>query len=282
MRCEHAIFGFSIMEQPGPGGGRLVFFDPQERRVSSLRVFLLNPYVRVVCSAPPAIYRNGVIGTLGLVIGFFIAALFSLRGAVQAFGGKTFIPSRAERWLVACGIGFLGIGYLLWLTTVQYVQTVIGGEAPFSTSTYLTVLLFLIMYAFVIARMMRSIRVLNVERASVTHWIGHFLREQGIAFTVSRGKSRFILTPKAQIRVAYFPLTRHAFVFYPRRNAPNNFDYRRLRRHLSMCAWEAHSNGRCWLAGFANTIACIFFIASMETASYFLIRLLRGFYGDFS
>ncbi|HSI83392.1 MAG TPA: hypothetical protein VK970_06385, partial [Candidatus Methylacidiphilales bacterium] len=30
IRCEHELFGFSIMEQPGPYGGRLVFFDTQE------------------------------------------------------------------------------------------------------------------------------------------------------------------------------------------------------------------------------------------------------------
>ncbi|PTY02015.1 hypothetical protein DB346_10410 [Verrucomicrobia bacterium LW23] len=280
MRCEHTIFGFSIMEQPGPAGGRLVFFDAQERRVSSLRVFLLNPYVRVVCAAPFPILRNALLGTFLLVLGFFISGLFTLRDTLHALRGKTVLPSRIERWLVAVGTLCIGIGYLFWLTSVRYVHHAVGGEAPVATSTYLSVLLFLILYAYIITRLLRSIHILNVERESLLHWIRTYLRAAQIPFTERGG--RFLLQPgSSEIRVAYFPLTRHAFVFYPLRNSPKGFDPNHLRRHLRQCVWEAYANGRCWFAAFANFLACGFFFASMQTSSYFLIRLLRGISGNF-
>jgi YD repeat-containing protein len=250
------------------------YFDRHGRPLSALRVFIINPHLHALHTAPvmliSARYGAGATG-----VGALLALFIALRKASFTRHRRVYIPTPLERFIGWFGIFAIGEGMIRFFITIWWAY--VGYQnGQMGYGVYVFEGVYILFFLYRLWRMRVTMRVLNISRADIHGLLREFFAKAQVEARWMEERQAFI-TENLDVRLRYFRQKCHAYLSFRARHRAGVELARGLADHLRAQAGSIESLPRTKaIALYYPSVAACYFLLS-ATAFYTLWQLIKRY-----
>jgi hypothetical protein len=187
------------------------FYDRYGQPLSRLRVFIINPHLHALRTAP-VMQLSARCGAFGAAVGALLAMFIALRKGAHTRRRRVYIPTPVERFIGWLGIFAIGEGMIRFFITIWWAY--IGYQnGRMGRGVYILETLYILFFIYRLFRMLRTMRVLNISRADVHGLVREFFEKAHLDAKWLEEKQLFV-TPNLKVRLRYFAQKSHAYISF--------------------------------------------------------------------
>jgi len=247
------------------------YFDREGRRMSTLRVFVINPHLHALRTTT-VMRRSARYGAGAAGLGALLAAFLALRKSIHTKRRTVYVPTPLERFLGWFSVFAIFEGTLRFLITIYWawVGYQNGNMGP---GVYVLETIFIVFFLYRLSRLRFTMRVLNIYREDIDRLIRDFLVKAHLKPEWIEARKSFVTDPLS-IRINYSRTKYHAYLafFHIHRRELARGLAKYIRAQVGSLQGPPVSR---IIAFYYPTVAVAYFLLAL-TAFYTLWQLIKG------
>ncbi len=265
---------FSYKTALGPSSRTNIYYDRTGRRMSRLRVFIINPHLHAL-RENRAMKWSARLGAAGAGLGSLLGGWLALRKSSHTRRRKVYVPTPVERFLGWFSVFAILEGSLRFFMTV-YWAWVNYQNGSMGNGFNVLETVFISFFLYRLYRMSVTMRVLNIERDDVHNLLRAFFAKADLKAEWVEAHRRY-LTPPLDVRVDYFRQKFHAYLAFTRRGPKGLEVARDLAAFIRAQTGGILGPARTRLLAFYYPSVAICYFLLAFTAFYTLYQLVKGY-----
>jgi hypothetical protein len=247
------------------------FYDLNGHPMSRLRVFIINPHLHMLETAP-VMQASARCGACAAGLGALLACLLALRKSYHTKRRTVYVPTRSERFLGWFSVFAILEGSLRFFMTI-YWAWVRYENGRVSYGIYILEAIFIVFFLYRLMRIRVTLRVLNISRTDIERLIRAYFAQAGLEPKWDAASQSFIVEGLT-LRLDYSPEKCHAYLSFSHLHRPELA--RGLANFIRAQAGTIQSAPRTRpIAFYYPSVALCYFLLSI-TGFYTLWQLLKG------
>jgi hypothetical protein len=247
------------------------YFDREGRRMSTLRVFVINPHLHALRTTT-VMRRSARYGAGAAGLGALLAAFLALRKSSHTKRRTVYVPTPLERFLGWFSIFAIFEGTLRFLITIYWAW--VGYQnGRMGPGVYVLETIFIVFFLYRLSRLRFTMRVLNIHREDIDRLIRDFFVKAHLKPEWIEARKSFV-TDALSVRVNYSQAKYHAYLafFHIHRRGLAGALAQYLRARVGSIQGPSVSR---IIAFYYPTVAIAYFLLAL-TAFYTLWQLIKG------
>jgi hypothetical protein len=248
------------------------FYDRKGRPMSKLRVFIINPHLRLL-KAFPVMQLSARLGAAGAGLGALLAMGITLRKASFTRRRRVYVPTPLERFIGWFGVFAIGEGMIRFFITIwwAYVRYHNGQMGP---GVYLLEGAYIAFFLYRLLRMRVTMRVLNISRADIHGLIREFFSRAHLEPKWIEERHKFT-TENLDLSLRYFAQKCHAYLAFRARHRAGADLARGLAQYIRSQVGTVHSSPRTRAIALYYPSVAVCYALLAFTAFYTLWQLVK-------
>jgi YD repeat-containing protein len=251
-----------------------IFYDRHGREMSNLRIFIINPHLHLLKTAPVMLW-SAYLGTGAAGLGSLLACYIALRKSSHTKRRKVFVPTAWERFLGWFSVFGIFEGSLRFFMTVYWAWIVYeNGQMGPAFSIVETI--FVCFFLYRLYRLTVTMRVLNIAKDDIHRLVRDFLAKANLKPEWIESKNRYV-TPPLDVRINYFRQKYHAYLAFFARGSEGSSLASALNTYIRAEVVSLQAPERTKAIGlyYPSVAFCYFLLAC--TAFYTMAQVIKGF-----
>lgn len=247
------------------------YFDRDGRRMSTLRVFVINPHLHALRTTT-IMRRSARYGAGAAGLGALLAAFLALRKSSHTKRRTVYVPTPLERFLGWFSVFAILEGTLRFVITIYWAW--VGYQnGRMGSGVYVLETIFIIFFLYRLTRLRCTMRVLNIRREDMEGLIRDFFAKAHLKPEWIEARKSFI-TEALNVRINYSQPKYHAYLafFHVHRRDLARSLAQYIRAQVGGIQGPPRSQS---IAFYYPTVAVAYFLLAF-TAFYTLWQLLKG------
>jgi hypothetical protein len=247
------------------------YFDRDGRRMSTLRVFVINPHLHALRTTT-VMRRSARYGAGAAGLGALLAAFLALRKSSHTKKRKVYVPTPLERFLGWFSVFAILEGTLRFVITIYWAW--VGYQnGRMGSGVYVLETIFIVFFLYRLTRLRCTMRVLNIYREDMDRLIRDFFTKAHLKPEWIEARKSFI-TEALSVRINYSRPKYHAYLafFHVHRRDLARGLAQYIRAQVGSIQGPPLSR---IIAFYYPTVAIAYFLLAF-TAFYTLWQLLKG------
>jgi hypothetical protein len=270
----HGYYALSYKEGDRPLTRTNLYFDRHGRRMTLLRIFVINPHLAAL-AGEPVMQWSARLGAAAALLGSLLASWLALKKSRFTKRRQVYVPSPFERFLGWLAVLAILEGALRFLITI-YWWFVIHENGQMSGAIYALETIFLAFMAYRLNRLRSTMRVLNIEYDDLHRVVKEFFAKAGLTPEWIASRNRYV-TPPLDVRVNYFRAKFHAYLAFTSRGDKGAQLVREAAAFLRAQAGGIRAPERTPGIAFYYPVVAVGYLLLAVTAGYTLFQLIKGF-----